>query len=94
MFVVSTGVPLVIHYQRLASGKYRACHCQSQMTALSDTTQGLLAHPRQPPPDLSVKSPRVALDGAFHSVMMKRIFFSRKSSNCLQLLILGTTQSS
>jgi hypothetical protein len=40
MFSVVPQEPLVIHYQRLASGKYRACHHQSQMTVLSHYDSG------------------------------------------------------
>jgi hypothetical protein len=47
-----TGVPLVIHYQRLASGKYRACPLPEPDDCIIRYDSGLLVHPRQPPPDL------------------------------------------
>jgi hypothetical protein len=49
----STGVPLVIHYQRLASGKYRACPLPvlAECIIRYGYDSGLLVHPRQSPPD-------------------------------------------
>ena len=52
VFCGSTGVPLVIHYQRLASGKYRACPLPEPDDCIIRYDSGLLAHPRQKPPDL------------------------------------------
>jgi hypothetical protein len=47
----STGVPLVIHYQRLASGSTGRVHPEPN-DCIIRYDSGLLAHPRQPPPDL------------------------------------------
>jgi len=49
---IPTGVPLVIHYQQLASGKYRACPLPKLDDCINRYDSGLVAHPREFPPHL------------------------------------------
>ena len=49
---IPTGVPLVIHYQRLRNGRYRALPLPEVEECLIHEMDGELVQPREPPPNL------------------------------------------
>lgn len=53
---VPTGVPLVIHYQQLADGRYRACPLPEPEECLLQDNYGHFNKPKEAPPNLGHRS--------------------------------------